>query len=416
MAIPLGELCAGPELAGGPSGNPRIGVIADDMTGAMDCGAQFPPAGWPTRLILDLNDHGRSAAEVVVTETREAEPEQAVRAIHCLLPRLAGRRLFKKIDSTMRGPVAAEIHALLEATGIGVALVCPAIIEEERTVVDGRLHVGGQPLHQTLIPDDAAPPTTSPDIASIMGNDVAKIRLDTVRQGAARVGEEIRQCGMPIVVADACTQHDLDCLARAAVETEALPVGGFGLAKAWASALSYSTATETQAPATISGKLIFLMGSRHPATQRQIQAIRRQIPSCLAEATPQDTARGDALHGRARQVLRQSPFVLLHMPSDMLEPGDARSMLQSMACVACRLCQEFEVAGFFVSGGETAFRLCECLGTRAIEVEGELAPGLPFGILQGGVGEGALLITKAGGFGRERALLETIARLELWKS
>ena len=149
MAIPGGKPPTASEPAGCPSANPMIGIVADDMTGAMDCGAQFPPAGWPTRLVLDVNDHGHSAAEVVVTETREAEPERAVRAIHRRLPWLAGRRLFKKIDSTLRGPVGAEIQAMLDATGIGVALVCPAIIEEERTVRDGQLLVAGRPLDNT---------------------------------------------------------------------------------------------------------------------------------------------------------------------------------------------------------------------------------------------------------------------------
>jgi len=416
MAIPVGKPPTASEPAGCPSANPMIGIVADDMTGAMDCGAQFPPAGWPTRLVLDVNDHGHSAAEVVVTETREAEPEQAVRAIHRLLPWLAGRRLFKKIDSTLRGPVGAEIQAMLDATGIGVALVCPAIIEEERTVRDGQLLVAGRPLDNTGFPDDPAPPAASADIASILGGDVAKIGLDTVSKGAASVREEIRQRRRAIVVADACTQQDLDCLARAAVEAEALPVGAFGLAKSWASALSGTAATETQAPATISGKLVILMGSRHPVTQRQMQGVRGHIPACMIEATPQDKTQGDALLGRARQVLGRSRFVVLHMPSGTLTSSEAQSMLQGMASVARRLCQEFRPDGFFVSGGETSSRLCRSLGTRAIEVKGELAPGLPFGVLQGGIGEGAILITKAGGFGHELTLLDTITKLGMWKS
>ena len=132
----------------------------------------------------------------------------------------------------------------------------------------------------------------------------------------------------------------------------------------------------------------------------------------MIEATPQDNTQGVALLDRARQILQNGRLVVLHVPQTRLTPGEAQSVLQDMATVARDLCQEFEVARFFVSGGETASRVCQALGTRAIEIKGELAPGLPFGILQGGIGAGALLITRAGGFGRGLTLLEAIDKLD----
>jgi uncharacterized protein YgbK (DUF1537 family) len=60
-----------------------------------------------------------------------------------------------------------------------------------------------------------------------------------------------------------------------------------------------------------------------------------------------------------------------------------------------------------LTGGDTARGVCGALGTFALDVRREVAPGVPLNQLQGGRWDGLPVVTKAGGFGD----LETLARV-----
>src|SRR5690349_12261232 len=118
---------------------PAVTILADDLTGACDTGCLFAGAG-PVAVTVPgvLEAHDR-AVLAVDTETRML-PDAAAAAVlreaaRRLRPRLAAGPVFKKIDSTMRGPVAAEVAALLEhGPPFAGALVCPAFPAERRVV------------------------------------------------------------------------------------------------------------------------------------------------------------------------------------------------------------------------------------------------------------------------------------------
>ena len=66
-----------------------------------------------------------------------------------------GSRVFLKIDSTLRGPVASLIESALRVTGRSAAMVAPAFPEQGRVVRGGRLYVNGEagPLVSDVIGD-----------------------------------------------------------------------------------------------------------------------------------------------------------------------------------------------------------------------------------------------------------------------
>ncbi len=98
------------------------------------------PDGWPIDtdvLSVDLDVRERSDAD-------------ARRAIVEAIARLgadtidAEHRVFVKIDSTLRGPIAGLIDGALSASGRTLAVVAPAFPEQGRHVRDGRLVVNGE--------------------------------------------------------------------------------------------------------------------------------------------------------------------------------------------------------------------------------------------------------------------------------
>src|SRR6266540_3045354 len=88
-----------------------VTIIADDLSGACDAGALFAGRG-PVGVFVppDLPDARRPAA--ADTESRALPPPDAAARVRGaaadLEGRLRGGRVFKKIDSTVRGNVAAE--------------------------------------------------------------------------------------------------------------------------------------------------------------------------------------------------------------------------------------------------------------------------------------------------------------------
>ncbi len=111
-----------------------VAVVADDLTGAADCAAQFAEEGWTARLLLDgqARTDRQATALALVTDARALDGEAARIATARAVGASCGaghERLFLKIDSTMRGPVAEQIAGALDAwsqrhPGAG-AVVCP---------------------------------------------------------------------------------------------------------------------------------------------------------------------------------------------------------------------------------------------------------------------------------------------------
>src|SRR5439155_1114011 len=96
----------------------------------------------------------RAPVSVVDTETRALDPADAARRVSAVARIVARTRIFKKIDSTLRGPIGAELDALLRATSAAGALVCPALPSEHRVVVERVLTVGAVPVAETTIAED----------------------------------------------------------------------------------------------------------------------------------------------------------------------------------------------------------------------------------------------------------------------
>jgi uncharacterized protein YgbK (DUF1537 family) len=70
------------------------------------------------------------------------------------------------------------------------------------------------------------------------------------------------------------------------------------------------------------------------------------------------------------------------------------------------------LAGIVVTGGDTLLALLGALGARGVDLEREVAPGLPLGRIVGGQWAGTPLVSKAGGFGGEEVLVDTVQVLK----
>jgi uncharacterized protein YgbK (DUF1537 family) len=81
-----------------------------------------------------------------------------------------------------------------------------------------------------------------------------------------------------------------------------------------------------------------------------------------------------------------------------------------MAGQAAELLRHRPIAAVVATGGDTAVALLQALTQPALQVTGDLMPGIPCGRIRVG-GRSVWLVTKAGGFGTSDTLAQVVRKL-----
>jgi D-threonate/D-erythronate kinase len=406
---------------------PRLVIVADDLTGAADTGACFASAGFAT--VIPLSGTVIPNADVVVlsTDSRDMSASDAARAVTAAMARMTSARrggsergsdadsvlFYKKIDSALRGHPRDELLAVMEATGARRALVAPAFPAEGRTTVGGRQHIDGVPVESSgfggagavsdlmaLFETDQGPPVRLLDLAALRGQPDALRRL-------------LHDDSDGIVVADAETDDDLTMLGRA-VDSGQLPLlcGSAGLARQLAHSLPLTRNARPQSKIVHgSGPTLIVAGSHHEATARQIQVLRQAgVPVVRPEQSLVDdpaTSLDSAVVEVARHLAAGRSMVLTTLGLAPCPLG-GHVVAARLGQIAAAPEVRSQVGGLVLTGGDVAAAVSTALGATALWLEGEITPGIPRGVLEGGRLHASRIVTKAGSFGDDNALLSCI--------
>lgn len=393
----------------------QVAIQADDLTGACDTGAVFADRGLATVVLLPEGGPPAAGTDVLVldTESRGLAPGEARARARAVGERLAAAgpgHVYKKLDSTLRGPVAAEVAGMIEGTGRALAVIAPAFPAQGRTVLDGGLRLDGRPLEATPVAlDPDFPPTGGSLLAPFARSGphpVSPIPLATLRRGPAAVSERLARWP-GIFVADAESDADLRILLAGAIGLRPLLAGSAGLATALAARLGGSTAT----PPRPRGPLLVVAGSPHPTTVGQVEALEASGWKgywLRGDEAPEDLAAGFA-------GLPASTFLAVRAgEAPPAPPGRAR-IAKLLAETTRRLLADAPGRGregtLLLAGGETASAVFRALGARGVRLLGSLTPGLAVSRLLGGKAEGVAIVTKAGGFGDRGTLVRVLEGL-----
>lgn len=392
-------------------------MIADDLTGACDVGIQFAKQGMSTSVILGATFRSKSSAAVLVqdTETRNKTKTQAYRKVRdaCYLCKKAGLEVaYKKIDSSLRGNLGAELQALVDVFGRPI-VVCPAYPEYQRAMVNGQLMIQGVPVDETKFAKDPMSPVRSSDLAEVIGwqstEKVARIPLVSVRKGSkslTRTIQRFRKKGIRIICADAENRSDLKNIARACLQSHAIPCGSAGLAE------------EVAAISRIARpKIMVLSSSTNEATLKELQRNARSSTTLLIRAKAAlligNSRRLEI--GRVRQLakrgLESHDTVLIcsalyqnDLDPDLITRASvprriADPISNGLATAVSSLALSGVVDGVLLTGGEMAAAFLKIIQASELRLKKEILPGIPLGTVMVGKGRGLRVVTKAGGFG-----------------
>jgi uncharacterized protein YgbK (DUF1537 family) len=398
----------------------KLLIVADDLSGAADCAIAFASAGLRTVVTLDA-DHPSGDAQVIAvdTDTRRLTgsdaAQRSVAAYHALLQ--DGQRLYKKIDSTLRGNWAAEVAGLHGVAGL--AIVAPAFPATGRTTLDARVLVNGQALDttDTWQLEHAGQCADLDVMLQTAGLRTARLPLAILRGEPAALSGFLRDAASgdaQALIVDAQTAEDLRTLATATsnLTVAFFWVGSGGLAREIA-ALPQLFSAATPASAFTPNRrapVLVLVGSLSAVSERQCALLKQRTgiheltvaPSVLREGLQH--ADWTAWSARIGGRLQRGEDLLLRIGRDAtFDPAEGAVLSSALASMV--RAHFGQLGGLVVTGGETARAMLTASGIGSLallcEIEAGVALGLPVASRDG---HRPGIVTKAGAFGTDHAL------------
>jgi uncharacterized protein YgbK (DUF1537 family) len=352
-----------------------VRILADDLTGALDSAVRFSGDVGPFHVAWDMDAAGHAKSLAFSSESRDLDEEAAMaRSRDCAaILRPESDIAFKKIDSLLRGHIAAELAAILSQGQFDAVVLAPAFPALGRVTRSGRQWVRytERAEHQIVGPD--------------LADDLA--RFDVV---CHRTAEHLRSASVPAVwLADAETDDDLEGIVTAgrALPGRVLWCGTGGLAGTLA-----ARPEEVLTPHAAS--LLVVSGSNHAVAGSQVRTLididEARVVSC--EPGAEDRV-ADAL----RRRLHADPWTALVPALPTLSESAASLAIEAM--LARILPKLDKPDAIFVMGGETLHACCEALSAHSLVVRGSYAPGIPVSTIEGGPWDGVTVLSKSGAFG-----------------
>jgi uncharacterized protein YgbK (DUF1537 family)/mono/diheme cytochrome c family protein len=149
----------------------KVIVIADDLTGAAEVAGAALRFGLTAEVQIGRVDASPADVVVIDADSRSLNADAAAATVLELTMQSLELRpdaVFKKVDSLLRGPVAAEIRAMRAAGRFQQCLLVCGNPRKRRTVVGGKIFIDNVPLHQTRFANDPEHPCNTDQIAELL--------------------------------------------------------------------------------------------------------------------------------------------------------------------------------------------------------------------------------------------------------
>ena len=421
-------------------------ILADDFTGAHDVGTPFAVSGFTTAVITDPEHLASVEADIIVIDTGsrdcpEAEAIQRLQKACLAIKEQNADLIYKKVDSTLRGHIGGEIACVLQMLGLRTTILCPAFPELGRTTVGGYHLLDGVPIDQTAAGRDPGSPVTTsclPDlIKSQTSLDVYNVDLKIVSAGAGTIRSALNQIAdASLTVLDAATpEHLKDIFAAVDVGArDTLICGSAGLAGSMAE--HYCETSDRPDPVyeeegASAGPVLTIAGSVNPVSVQQV-AEASKIPEIEVLYLDSNTLLSDDSETEIRRVA-ETALAHLAVGSDTVialapdsvhrlacenkpkaQNGENSLVANLTDCfgkITKNLMGSCSPSGLVLTGGETAGRVVQHLGSHGTRLTGQVMMGVASAVLDGGPHQDTPMVLKPGGFGGSDGLITCIKHL-----
>lgn len=420
-----------------------IYIIADDLTGANDTGVQFCKQGYDVTVAIEQIPDGsklkHNKVGVIDTETREVKKSKAVEKLNQILSKLQFTEkdlIYKKVDSTLRGNVGAEIELIMKLFDKDLCILTPSFFSSKRLTIGGYLIVNDEPLGSSEYNQRNLDSGEASYIPSILNEqsqfEVGKIELKEVIKGRKSILRELKKlsaAGKKIIVVDSVNDVDLENIFAAGEELDedVLYSGSAGLANLIAK--KHHLEKSTSDYQINKSPVLIVNGSRSQTANTQVDYFIENLDVFELEIDIKNLLEDDEelnknlkhiiakYNGDQYLVIRPDPYYSdAEVINNLLVKNDlsfrqlGEKIRDKLGEIAALIIDKFAVQNVIVTGGDTLIGICRAIKADKLNVLGEVVDGVPITqpILENEKNTSLNFITKAGGFGERDTISEVV--------
>lgn len=409
----------------------KVGVIADDFTGATDIASFLVLNGLSTVQLCQLDENAKAPdveAIVISHKSRSCDPKEAVamslRSYEWLKANNCERIYFKycsTFDSSAKGNIGPVTDALMQQMGVDFTIFQPALPVNGRTVYKGYLFVGDVLLEESGMKNHPITPMTDSSLVRLVQmqsqGKCAVIDNTVLDKGVKAVQDKVASLkaqGYKYAVVDALTEEHLVTQGLAFADMK-LVTGGSGLAIGLARALKEADANSAKAQEQgrpSKDKTVVFSGSCSVMTNLQVQTYQAKAPAMqvsvdklLDDSVDQQAYLQSFVDFVMANQNTLAPLVYATSDSTSLKEIQEKYGVQKSSAIVenffASLAKALQACGikrFIVAGGETSGIVTQALGVKGFYIGPAIAPGVPW---VRSVDNDICLTLKSGNFGDE---------------
>lgn len=329
-------------------------VIADDFTGAAEIAVIS--LGYGLKVSLCMGELVEAEADVLIvsTESRSMPPARAVEVVERVTRRATALNpdyIYKKIDSVLRGHVAAELQWQLEALGRRQALIVPANPSLHRIIVQGHYYVNGLPINETAFARD-------PEFA------ITSSAVNEMFQAPCRVLSRGAEMTPGLLIAEAASLEDMAHWA-ARVDRSCLAAGSGDFFDAL---LQRQYRKRERQPGTAPQQPhLYVSGTSFTKPRALIKAYGSGDTAYISAAMVRDSALADWLD-RVGGILAARQQLIIAFDESIDGQGfEAADLRALMADCVNKVLIRFDIREVLIEGGATAAAIFQVLGLQCFE-------------------------------------------------
>lgn len=421
-----------------------IGVIADDLTGANDSGVQLSEKGINTSVFFDIPQSKDKLDEGVVidTDSRALSKKEAIyttKQASKFLKKMKYEHIYKKMDSTLRGYIGAELNVLNDVFNPEFIIIAPAFPAYGRTTKNGIHYVHNKKLAETEASEDPKHPVMDSYIPGIIEKEIGqRVGILTVNDVASSGFQDkinnFNEKGIKYIVCDAEVQDDLKRLAEKmiSISENIIWAGSAGLAEVIPEALGINYNVDSDYEG-YSKRVMSICGSLSEVTKKQLEYAIKQTGITSVEL---DTSKMFADNWKidkkkyieeCLEGLKNKHDIVLYVPSHECIRKEVRIIAdnlqlsknqvgklisQSIGEIVKDVVEQCsDLSGFVLTGGDTAKETSRILGGSGFRLIKQVEAGIPLGTLIGPEKE-YTVVTKAGAFGKIDSIYKAMQELK----
>ena len=422
----------------------KLAVIADDLTGANDTALQFAKRNIKSSVeinFMQMEDIEDKEVVVVDTDSRDLDEYLSDKRVKDICEKIARDKIkcvYKKIDSTLRGNLGAEIKAVADVFKPDIVIIAPAYPANQRITIGGYHLLEGKPIELTEIANAPKTPVKKSYLPAILqeqvNKNIAVIDFKIIRQGANFINKKISKFidqGRRWIVCDIIEEENFITLMDAVKEYKnILWVGSAGLAEYLPYYYRWS-GEKVLSMDKRKGAILVCAGSVSHITQNQVQTLLNQENIHLVKINMVRLLedKNSELIEKSRiinQLIKEQENILLATAQSDDEVEQAveigkkynlsrKEISEKIATIMAELIKSIEVnslSGMILTGGDMAVHICRAIGVNSIKIISEIDSGVPLGYIESDNLEKLFIVTKAGAFGKPDVFIKSIRAIE----